>query len=288
MNNLTIVDRVSAVSRNELRDQYIARSRPVIITDAVERWPAVRKWSLDYFEQRFGQRAVGGVNDQPGNFGEAIRMIRASLTGGKPAPYLHQIPLPVQLPELLADLSPTLTYVEKDRMTSRLMPRSFRYPNGNLELFIGGPGAGFGLLHYDLYHLHAFTVQIVGHKTFRLFSPADTPFLSTSPTHPHLSEIPNAFAVDLARYPAFAQASPIDLVLGPGETLFVPSGWWHTTKMAELTISVAYNTLDRYNWPGFVKDYERGVVEILALGPLGRLRATYLRGIGPSFLARGM
>jgi histone arginine demethylase JMJD6 len=179
-----------------------------------------------------------------------------------------------------------LAYVERDRMQSRLMPRSFRFLHGNLELFIGGPGAGFGVLHYDIYHLHSFTVQLVGHKDFRLFAPADTRHLYPHPEHPHTSQLPDAFTVETTQFPEFAKATPIDVTLGPGETLCVPSGWWHTTKMSEVAISVAYNTLDAYNWPRFASDYERGHLQ--RKGVRRWLRSGYLRGIGGLFLARGM
>jgi histone arginine demethylase JMJD6 len=288
MNRQDAFERVSGISRTEFRDRYVAKSRPVILTDAVRGWPAMKKWSLDFFEQRYGDRLVGGEYIDQVTIGEAVRKIRASVIGGGPAPYIHQVPIPKQLPDLLEDISPPPAYVEQDRMASRLMPKSFRYSKGNVELFIGGPGAGFSLLHYDLYHLHAFTVEIAGHKAFRIFAPEDAPYLYTNPEHPQLSQLPNGFDVDLQRFPAFAKASPIDFVLAPGEMLFVPSGWWHMTKMSEVTISVAYNTLDEHNWSGFTDDYRRGVTLDGRMSAIGRLRRAYLRGIGVAFRARGM
>jgi histone arginine demethylase JMJD6 len=217
--------------------------------------------------------------------GDGIRRIRRSLATGDSAPYMHQIRLPDQLPELLPDIQPPIPYVVRDRMTSRLMPRSFRHVDGNIELFISGPRTGFSTLHYDLYHQHAFIAHVFGEKHFRVFSPSDSPHVYVNPEHPHTSQVPDAFNLDLGRFPLMSRATPIDFVLRPGEVLFVPAGWWHVTRMHEVTISVAWNTLDRSNWPGFVADYQRGV---RSEGARGRLKAAYVQALGPLFSARGM
>jgi hypothetical protein len=267
-------------------DEYASRSRAVILTDAITGWPALRRWSLDFFEQRYGDRMVGNESAvERTKLGEGIRRIRDSLVSGQPAPYLHQIPIPRQLPELHADISPPIPYVTRDRMGSRLMPRAFRFVQGNIELFIGGPRAGFSLLHYDLYHQHAFIAQVVGEKHFRVFSPRDSAYVYPDAQHPHTSRVTNAFEPDLAKFPEMARATPIDFVLRPGEVLFVPAGWWHVTRMSEVTISVAWNTLDQHNWPGFVADYRRG---IQSEGIRGQLKAAYVQGLGALFRARGM
>jgi len=40
-------------------------------------------------------------------------------------------------------------------------------------------------------------------------------------------------------------------VIGPGETLFIPNGWWHTARSLSFTISVAFDLLGASNWPRF-------------------------------------
>ena len=44
---------------------------------------------------------------------------------------------------------------------------------------------------------------------------------------------------DLDAFPLFASATPVRTLLRAGETLFMPSGWWHTARILEPTITVS-------------------------------------------------
>ena len=66
---------------------------------------------------------------------------------------------------------------------------------------------------------------MVGRKRWTLFPPSQTPFLRHASIRDRY--VSDVRAVDASEFPAFARASPILLEQGPGETLFVPSGWHH-------------------------------------------------------------
>jgi hypothetical protein len=60
---------------------------------------------------------------------------------------------------------------------------------------------------------------------------------------------------NLKRFPLFAKATPTVFDLRPGETLFVPSGWWHTVKLLSPSITISVNAANRLNWRAFVRDF---------------------------------
>ncbi len=52
------VSRRHKLARDEFLESYYCANRPVIITGMMDDWPALRKWSLEYFVARFGDREV--------------------------------------------------------------------------------------------------------------------------------------------------------------------------------------------------------------------------------------
>ena len=56
-------------------------------------------------------------------------------------------------------------------------------------------------------------------------------------------------------FPLFDQAEGIRFRLGPGETLFVPAGWWHTARILSPSVTVSINWVNRANSRAFRNDY---------------------------------
>ncbi len=52
------VERRHKLGRDEFLADYYSTNRPVIITGMMDDWPAMRKWNLDYFQERFGDREI--------------------------------------------------------------------------------------------------------------------------------------------------------------------------------------------------------------------------------------
>ena len=54
------VPRLSARDLTALafQQQFVARNRPVVLTDAVKHWPALKLWSTQYLLQRVGEVQV--------------------------------------------------------------------------------------------------------------------------------------------------------------------------------------------------------------------------------------
>jgi hypothetical protein len=249
------LQRIELERRSQLRAGGELPTHPVLLPDATRRWPARECWTPDYFAQRVGHRRVT-VDEVQHTVLELLDRIERS-TPAVPAPYLRAQKLADVMPELTADLEPMIDDARPNWCDSRLMPPSIR--RGRLpEILLGGRGAGFDLLHYDKDHLHAFISQLYGRKELFLFSPDQTPRLYPLETAPNSSPV-NIHAPDLDLHPRFAEAELLTTMLDPGDTIFIPSGWWHTSLLHETSIGVTWNLVDASNWRDFKADTQRRV-----------------------------
>ena len=190
--------------------------------------------------------------------GEFIPQVLAS-TPDAHAPNLTNLPNAVHLPELLPEISPL-----PDVLQPHWAERTFLHPRirremqrgSMLELYIGGPGGNFPVLHWDGLSTHAFLMQIAGVKQYWVWPPDDSPHLYPGEA-PNISPIRDIEHPDLALYPNFPRARATTFTLHPGELLFVPSRWWHTARIRSPSITVSTNVLNESNWHNFTEDMQR-------------------------------
>ena len=130
------------------------------------------------------------------------------------------------------------------------------FRNGLEEMFFGGAGAKFPSLHIDYWGMDGFINQLYGEKDFILFGPEQTPFLYPDPADGLISQV-NVDAPDAQRHPLFREARPLRFTLEPGDTLYLPNGWWHTTRMQTPSLSVITASWHADNWRQFCGHYRR-------------------------------
>jgi hypothetical protein len=269
------IDRRSGLSYQEFVDTYLMPRKPVIIVDGLKEWPALRKWTPEFFKTNFGDKQVT-VDKTPMRLGDYIDLVLSS-TPEKPCPYLSALHVRQEFSEIAPDIEPDLKYTLPDRLRSRLMVGKYKSPKGLPELLISGRGGRFSL-HYDALHMLGFVTQIYGDKEFIVFNPSDTKYLYPAPADPKKSQINNPFDPDLERFPLFANTTPCRFVLRAGETIFNPAGWWHATRMLSPSIAMVISTVNASNWKEFSDDLGRdrpGVPKLVTSG----LRA-YLSMLG--------
>jgi hypothetical protein len=114
-------------------------------------------------------------------------------------------------------------------------------------------------------------MQLYGTKEYLVFRPDQSRFLypldGIEANKSGISELEN---VDLSRFPLYAQAEGKRFELHPGETLFVPAGWWHTARIRSTSITVSINGVSAANWSDFRGDY------CAAVARSSRLRAALI------------
>jgi histone arginine demethylase JMJD6 len=234
--------------------EYVDPLKPVVITGALEHWPANGKWTLDFFRDHYGNLPLQ-IDGRDLSMAQLIAEVCAS-TPEAPAPYLRNY-LTKHLPEALqADIVPMPSCTRPNWLEHPLI--ASRADLTFTELYIGGKGARFPVLHYDGWHTHAFLMQIQGVKEYVGFAPDQTPYMySNCGGRPNVSEINDIESWDTNRFALFGKAKGIRFTLHPGETLFVPSGWWHTARILSPSITVSINGANNANWSDFRKDFSR-------------------------------
>jgi hypothetical protein len=230
----------------------------VIVTDAIREWGALSRWSPEFFQAEFGS-VEARVRGEKMTVGEAVDRILNPLPG-QPAPYLHTTSPGAKLehlfPELLADIRPLPKYMAPNWLEDRYLPRSLeeRLQRGpQAELFLGGAGGRFSL-HWDSLYFHVFAFQIHGEKLWYLYAPDQTPRVYPREDVHTISRIDDVERPDLERFPLFEEAVCHQCTLGPGEMLFFPGGWWHTTRIHQPSISVSINTANASNWSQMARE----------------------------------
>ena len=122
------------------------------------------------------------------------------------------------------------------------------------EAFFGGRGGNFPYAHTDYYHLNAWITMIFGRKEFWVFATEKSEYMYPEPPDNWRSRVTNIFEPDYDKFPLFRKVKPTRFELGPGETLFIPAGTWHSARSLNLTMSVAFDQLNAKNMPAFTRD----------------------------------
>ncbi|MCY7352003.1 MAG: cupin-like domain-containing protein [Cytophagaceae bacterium] len=247
-----IVEKKYVMAYEEFAQKHLFANHPVVIGDACKDWPAKDKFTPEFFKTNYGEREVI-VEGKRFKLGDFIDLMM-SATEDNPAPYPCKLQMDRDYPELVPDVMPRFSYALPDRTHSKLLPGRFLGGADTLELFFGSPGGQFPYLHYDYMCLHAYITQVYGQKEFTVMPPEQTPYVYPKPDNRWVSEVNDAKKPDLEKFPLFAKATPLTFVVGPGETLFIPCGWWHTARSLTPTISVALDCLNASNWTMFMRE----------------------------------
>lgn len=258
------VERTEKLSKAEFYENFAeGAGKPVIVTDAMDDWAVLSKWTFDFFRTAYGDDIVQATDklSRPDvlrevNLAEFIDYIESpgssslrSLEQGIPLYLLSYKPF-LKHPELLNDFSEY--YFVDDFFQYLPQPYKEWYNQGWIHI---GPAGTISHLHWDFWHTQALLAQVEGRKKCILFSPQDTPYLYKGEVDP--------LKPDFDTFPLFREAKPYEAVLAPGEVLFIPGGWWHHVVALENSITLAQNIFNHSNFAFFLEDVIRDLPRLL-------------------------
>ncbi len=243
------IERRLNLSRREFLEEYYSANRPVVLLDLVSNWRALSVWTPEYLSSTCGNEMVevmAGRETDPDYEVNSDKHKTTMLFQD----YVSRV--------LTADSSNDLYLVANNHFLEKdsarwLYQDLYIFPEyldagrlrGSVFLWFG-PGGTVTPLHHDL--MNIFMVQVYGWKRVTLISPDQTPWVYNNIGV--YSEV-NCENPDYERHPDFLNVNKIEITLGPGETLFLPVGWWHHVRSLDTSISVTFTNFifpNDYAW----------------------------------------
>lgn len=229
------IERRSNLSREEFIENYLKPKKPVVFTDLVKDWPALDKWTFDWLRKNYGHIEVP-------LFDNHVHDAKTYYQAAKTMPFGDYLTLieqgPTDLRIFLFDIFKIVPELANDIRFPNIMDgflKSYKF------MFFGGQNSEVNL-HYDMDCSHVFLTQFQTRKQIILFPPEESvnlyhhPFTVQSHVHP--------LKPDFDKFPAFKNSVGYEATFGHGETVFIPSLWWHYIKYVDGGFSLALRAND--------------------------------------------
>jgi hypothetical protein len=234
------IERRSTPPAKELFERYFAQNRPVVLTDATARWPALGKWTPEWFKERFGDVEIECAKGREGDPEADANLDK----------YRTKLTMRAYVDLVLAagETNDLYTVANNQNMDLPALRPLWDDVAFDDELFDGahlaggaslwiGPKGTTTRLHHDTTNI--LFNQLHGRKRFVLVSPMTQKLLG--PTFGFYSER----SLDDVLADPDIDAHVVDV--GPGDSLFLPVGWWHHVRALDVSISFSLLNFRRPN-----------------------------------------
>jgi hypothetical protein len=218
------IDVVENISREDFQKYYMIPQRPVIIKHLYGKDAKVYDWTFDYFSKELGHIDVGVFDDESEKKQDDRSYKKAPKTM-KFGDYLELIQEKPTTKRLF------LFNVFKHK---KELHEHFKFPNIADKVltflplaFFGGQGA-ITRIHRDMDNSCVFLTELAGYKRVVLFDPKYSQKLYQYPFSTHT---------------ALKDVKGIDCTIGPGDTIFMPAGWWHHIEYNTAGLGFAIRSL---------------------------------------------
>lgn len=224
----------STITRQEFESKYLKPQKPVILRGLWKQYPAYEKWTMDYFRQSMGDIMVDLFSSKLANPSETLSVPHARMKFSEYLDLIEHDPTDLRLflfpvfkhrPELLKDFG-------YPKITGHYLKIPFMF---------FGPKKSVTRMHQDIDMSNVFLTQFAGKRRIVLFAPDQSTLLYRLPFNVHSTvDIDHP---DFDTYPGLKYAKGCSGVLENGDTLFMPSGYWHHIEYLEGGFGLSVRTL---------------------------------------------
>lgn len=230
-------DVVNEIATEDFNRNYLYPQKPLIIKGLGKRSIAGNKWSLEYFKETMGDITVDIYDN--GNKKAAATAYTVADLKMRFSDYLDI--LSKNEPTKLRMFLFNLFKYNPDLRNEFPCPKIFKgLLDGYAYMFFGGSGTTVRI-HYDIDMSNVLHTHFGGKKRVVLISPEYSEILYCLPLNTYsLIDIDNP---DYIKYPALKYLKGHDFILEDGDSIFMPSGYWHYMTYLEGSFSVSYRKL---------------------------------------------
>lgn len=229
------VDTIDASEIKKFRKEYFVKQKPVILKGLVNSSPAASTWNLNYLVERLG-------NTEVNVFDNSIPKTSA-YTGGDYQMKFSEFVTVIQKNE---DCNLRLFLFNAFKHCPDLS-KEFPCPaifKGILDkvgfMFFGGKNTHVRM-HFDIDMSNVLHTQFEGRKRVILISQEYNDLMYKTPFNTY--SIADFNVQDETKFPGLKYVKGYDILLEPGDTLFMPGGYWHYMIYLEGSFAVAYRKI---------------------------------------------
>jgi len=214
---IPVIDGAS-ITREEFQKQYLEPQQPVVLRGLWKKFPAYDKWSMDFFKKSMGNIEVGLFGNRKEDISKTLEVPNAKMRFDEYLNLIEREPTDLRL-----FLFPIFKYRPE-------LLKDFGYPaitGGYIKIpfMFFGPPKSIVRMHQDIDMSNVFLTQFHGRKRVVLFAPDQSDLLYRLPYNVHTTvDIDNP---DLQTYPGLKYVKGMNTIMEHGDTLFMPSGYWH-------------------------------------------------------------
>jgi len=237
--NLQEVKRLKKISKTDFLNGYVKPQIPVVIEHLVDDWPAVNKWSFDYFKERVGDKTVPLYDDRPVDYKDGFNEPHARMKMSEYIDLLQKEPTKYRI--FLYNILKEAPELQKD----------FDFPQVGLRLLKSLPMLFFGgedsytFMHHDIDLANILHFHFQGKKECILFPYEEKKHLYKVPYSLITHESIDFSNPDFDRWPALRHARGFRAELEHGNVLYMPEGYWHYMKYITPGFSMSMRAIPR-------------------------------------------
>ena len=223
------INSIFLANKREFKDSYFKEEIPVIISDFSRDWGARKKWNFEFLSANYGDITVPLYdlqNISAGQFLESHKTLKLK-------EYIEVLKKgPTSLTPFLFNLFKFAPELKNDFNYPDIIKGYFK----ELNFLSFGSIYSKANLHYEIDLSSIFITQFEGRKRVILIPPSEKEKIIKL-DYPITTNIDLDFP-DFSKHPGLKDISGFECIIYPGETLFIPGGYWYYTENLDNSISL--------------------------------------------------